>query len=216
MVFFAIVMAIMAVAPYATFNRENFAPVFDGRFELGGEIWLYVHVFTGGLSLVTGAFQFWKWLRVKHPRIHRITGRVYLFLGVFPSTISGLIVAQGTVAGLTGQMGFSLLSIMWLITGIMALRTILKRDIQHHREWMIRNYALTFAAVTLRIWLPLLIMAQATSGMEIEAAIASAYQTVPWISWVPNLIIAEGIIHTLQPYKQTTSNQQLKTVETAT
>jgi len=213
MVFFAIVITIMAVVPYATLNRENFAPVFDGRFELGGEIWLYIHVFTGGIVLFTGAFQFWKWLRTKHPRIHCLTGRIYLFLGIFPSAISGFIVAQGTVAGLTGQFGFSLLSIMWIITGVMALRTILQRDIQHHREWMIRNYALTFAAVTLRLWLPLLIMIQASSGIEIDIAIASAYQTVPWLAWVPNIIVAEGLIHMLQPNKTKSliTNQQLST-----
>jgi Predicted membrane protein (DUF2306) len=35
----------------------------------------------------------------------------------------------------------------------MAYWRILHRDIQSHRQWMVRAYALTFAAVTLRLWL---------------------------------------------------------------
>lgn len=202
MAFFAAAVAIVALLPYATFNKDNFAPVFDGRFELGGEIWLYIHIFTGGLALLVGPFQFWKWLRNKHKNIHRLIGRIYLFLGIFPASISGFIVGQNTVAGLTGTIGFSFMAVLWFITGAMALRTILKGDVQSHREWMIRNFALTFAAVTLRLWIPILIMVQLPSGIDAEIAFNNAYQVVPWLSWVPNLIIAEGIIHALMPKRQ--------------
>ncbi len=51
---------------------------------------------------------------------------------------------------------------------------------------MVRNYAVTFSAVTLRLWLLLLIV----FNSEVEAA----YVTVAWLSWVPNLLIAELII----------------------
>jgi len=199
MTFFAVVIAIVAVAPYATFNKDNFAPVFDGRFELGGEIWLYIHPFTGGLALLVGPFQFWKWSRNKHRNIHRWLGRIYLFLGIFPASITGFIVAQNTVAGLTGQIGFSLLAILWFFTGAMALRTILQGDTQSHRVWMIRNFSLTFAAVTLRLWIPILIMAQLPSGIDPELAFSNAYQAVPWLAWVPNLIVGEAIIQVLMP-----------------
>jgi hypothetical protein len=48
---------------------------------------------------------------------------------------------------------------------------------------MIRNFALTFAAVTLRIYLP----ASMAAGMEFEMA----YRAIAWLCWVPNLVIAE-------------------------
>ncbi len=51
---------------------------------------------------------------------------------------------------------------------------------------MIRSYALTFAAVTLRIYLPL----SQIAGMPFDPA----YQTISWLCWVPNLIVAEWII----------------------
>ncbi len=51
---------------------------------------------------------------------------------------------------------------------------------------MIRNFALTGAAVTLRLWLPAL---QAASGSFMDA-----YRTVVWLCWVPNAIAAEIIL----------------------
>ena len=48
---------------------------------------------------------------------------------------------------------------------------------------MIRNFALTFAAVTLRLWIPIFL----TSGLSFEAA----YPVIAWLSWVPNLLVAE-------------------------
>jgi hypothetical protein len=76
----------------------------------------------------------------------------------------------------------------------MALRAILRGRIEEHRHWMMRNFSLTFAAVTLRLWIPILIVAQLPSGIDAEVAFNQAYQTVPWLSWVPNLIVAEMLI----------------------
>ena len=65
----------------------------------------------------------------------------------------------------------------------MAYLRVRQGDLEAHREWMIRNYALTFAAVTLRLWLPFL--------MLIGFAFTTAYITVAWLCWVPNLIAVE-------------------------
>ena len=50
---------------------------------------------------------------------------------------------------------------------------------------MIRSYALTLGAVTLRVYLPLFLML----GLPFE----QAYPAVAWLAWVPNLIIAEWV-----------------------
>lgn len=194
MAFFAVAIALVAVAPYLSFNPANFANVFDGRFGDGSEIWLYVHVISGGLSLLLGSFQFWRWLREKHRNIHRWIGRLYLFAGIFPASISGIIIAQDSVAGLTGRIGFSALGILWFLTGFLALRAVLNKDIESHQQWMKRNFALTFAAVTLRLWIPILIIAQVPFGISEADAFAQAYQTVPWLCWVPNLLFVEYLI----------------------
>jgi hypothetical protein len=48
---------------------------------------------------------------------------------------------------------------------------------------MVRNFALTFAAVTLRLWLPV----STVSGVAFELA----YPVIAWLCWVPNLVAAE-------------------------
>jgi uncharacterized membrane protein len=162
-------------------------------------IWLYTHVITGGIALVVGPFQFWQWLRNKHRNVHRWMGRIYLFAGIFPASISGLVLAQETVAGWTGALGFSLLAIFWFITGAMALYAILNKDVQTHQRWMIRNFSLTMAGVMLRMWIIVLSIVAGISGYEFEQSFLLIYQTVAWLSWVPNLFVAEMIIRVLVP-----------------
>jgi hypothetical protein len=59
---------------------------------------------------------------------------------------------------------------------------------------MIRAFALTYAAVTLRLWIPVLILAQVPFGVPEADLFANAYAVVPFLCWVPNLIVAELVI----------------------
>jgi hypothetical protein len=61
---------------------------------------------------------------------------------------------------------------------------------------MIRSFALTFAAVTLRIYLPLAII-QNQGEFPLDA-----YRAIAWLAWVPNLIVAELVIATLRKPKR--------------
>jgi hypothetical protein len=85
-------------------------------------------------------------------------------------------------------LGFGSLAILWLISDIRAYTTIRQGNVRQHQNWMTANYALTFAAVTLRIWLP------ALSAFVLHDFI-STYRIVSWLCWVPNLIIALIIIN---------------------
>lgn len=143
---------------------------------------LLMHVSGATLALFLGPWQFWTKLRNRYLKLHRWLGRLYL-LAVLVGGIGGLWLAFTAFGGLVSQTGFSGLALFWLATGIMAYRRIRLGNIEAHREWMIRNYALTFAAVTLRLWLPLLL----ASGL----AFPTAYPTVAWLSWVPNLLAVE-------------------------
>lgn len=51
---------------------------------------------------------------------------------------------------------------------------------------MIRSFALTFGAVTLRIYIP----ASQIAGIPF----ALAYSAISWLAWVPNLLVAELLI----------------------
>lgn len=156
---------------------------------------LYVHIAGGAVALVTGPLQFWRGLRTRAPRVHRWTGRVYL-VAVAVGAVAGLVIAPASPAGYVGFFGFGALAVLWFVTAWRAYRAIRHHDVPSHRAWMIRNYALTYAAVTLRIWLPLLLLAPLALGRpwQFDAAFANAYAAVPFLCWLPNLVFAEWLI----------------------
>jgi hypothetical protein len=51
-------------------------------------------------------------------------------------------------------LGFGILAVLWFLTGLEAYRTVRRGNIEAHRRWMIRNFALTLAAVIPRNQLP--------------------------------------------------------------
>ena len=142
--------------------------------------WIYLHVFSAVLALALGPLQFSARLRQRRPAWHRWAGRAYLGVGVLLGGASGLYLAQFAHGGATARLGFALLAVAWLVSGWRAYAAIRAGEIAAHREWMMRNFALTFAAVTLRIYLPLSMLA----GISFD----SAYQAIAWLCWVPNLL----------------------------
>lgn len=147
---------------------------------------LLFHAGGGVVALLLGPWGFWGALRRnKYLQIHRWMGRVYL-AAVLVGGVAGLYMALTAFGGLPTRIGFSMLALLWLSTGGMAYGLIRRREVARHREWMIRNYALTFSAVTLRLWLPVF--------LSLGYTFPEAYTTVAWLCWFPNLLIAEMII----------------------
>lgn len=170
--YFVLKLEVAAGPPLAQRFAANVTPLL---FHAGGSI----------LALALGPWGFWGTLRNKHLRLHRWMGRIYL-LAVLVGGTAGLYMATLAFGGLPTRISFSMLALLWLVTGALAYRHIRLGHVQVHREWMIRNYALTFAAVTLRLWLPLF--------MALGYEFPEAYTTVAWLCWVPNLLIAEMVI----------------------
>ena len=144
---------------------------------------IYTHVFASIVALTLGPFQFSASLRQKHIHLHRWMGRAYLGVGVLVGGVSGLYMAQHAYGGAVAQLGFAALAIAWLYTGVRAYLAIRRRAIDEHRQWMVRNFSLTFAAVTLRLYLP----ASMVAGVDF----ALAYAIIAWLCWVPNIAFAE-------------------------
>ncbi len=144
---------------------------------------LYTHVFAAAVALSLGGFQFSSRLRTKHRDLHRWMGRIYLGVGVMIGGIAGLIMSTHAFGGVTARLGFGCLAGVWLYTGARAYAAIRAGDTAAHRRWMVRNFSLTFAAVTLRLYLPI--------SMVLGVPFEEAYPIIAWVAWVPNLIVAE-------------------------
>ncbi|MFD0763372.1 DUF2306 domain-containing protein [Mucilaginibacter lutimaris] len=188
--FFAIVIGLYPLIYFLVDMRSNGLLQSKPRAILNDGIWnaaFYTHIIFGGIALITGWTQFSARLRQRYVNIHRLVGKIHV-IAVTLSSVAGLYIAFFATGGLVCVLGFGSLAILWLISNIMAYNTIRQGQIRLHQNWMIFNYALTFAAVTLRIWLPLL------SAFVFHDFIP-AYRIVSWLCWVPNLIIALIIIN---------------------
>lgn len=147
------------------------------------QIAFYSHIYFGGISLLTGWSQFSKKLRAKRLTLHRLLGKIYV-VAVLISAIAGFYAAIYANGGIVAKLGFSFLAIGWFYTTLNAYTTIKRKEIQKHRKWMIRSYSLTLAAVTLRLWMPIL---PNLLGISFD----DSYIIISWLCWVPNIIIAE-------------------------
>nr|WP_088326367.1 DUF2306 domain-containing protein [Bacillus cereus] len=148
---------------------------------------LFIHITTSIVALVIGPFTLSTKFRERNINRHRIAGRIYM-VGILLGGVSGLYLSFYATGGLVAKLGFGLLSVLWLTSAYQALHRVKNKKMKEHRNWMIRNYALTFAAVTLRIWLPLFIVLFGIEHFELSYAI------IAWLAWVPNLIVAELFI----------------------
>lgn len=147
---------------------------------------IYSHVFAASIALLLGPLQFHARLRQRAPRLHRGLGRVYLGIGVGLGGLGGLYMAQFAAGGPVARLGFAALALAWLGTGVQAYRAIRRGEVERHRAWMLRNFALTLAAVTLRIELPLALAA----GLPFP----QVYPAIAWLCWLPNLVAAEWLL----------------------
>jgi len=147
----------------------------------------YTHISFGSIAMLTGWSQFSAQLRSRYVSRHRALGKVYV-TSVMLSSISGFAIAMFATGGLISVLGFGALALSWFFSNLKAYTAVLNRNFEAHENWMICNYALTFAAVTLRIWLP---FSQAVLHMDF----VSAYQIVAWLCWIPNLIVAALIVN---------------------
>ncbi len=145
---------------------------------------LLLHIVSSMVALALGPFLFLNGLRARWPAVHRWLGRVYL-LGVLCGGLAGLYMSTYAYTGEIARNGFATLALLWLATGLMAYVRIRDGNVAEHRRWTVRNFALTFAGVMLRLELPLL---SAAFGFEV------AYMMVAWTSWVPNLLLAQWLV----------------------
>jgi Predicted membrane protein (DUF2306) len=169
-------------------SRVGLRPGVPWQFPL-----LMAHILTGSVALALGPLQLVRAIR-RRPRIHRYVGRGYLFAGVFPASVAGIGVAMLTTAGPVAAAGFAVGDVLWFTTALLGYRAARAHRYRDHERWMLRSLALTFAAVTFRVWLALLIVGQlpllgAVYGGDFDSLFHTAYVTTTWVAFVPNVLV---------------------------
>lgn len=143
--------------------------------------WLVLHAGGAATALLVGMFQFLPAVR-RVATLHRWLGRTYA-TGCLVGGAAGLVMAFGTTAGPFAGLGFGLLAVCWIYATTQAWRFARAGRFDEHRRWMIRSFAMTFGAVTLRLYLPM--------GQALGMSFMEIYRLTAWISWIPNLVLLE-------------------------
>lgn len=145
----------------------------------------YAHIICGGVALSIGWSQFVERWRSSYLPLHRAVGTLYVIMaGV--SGVAAVCIAPQTSTGWIAGLGFGSLGMVWLYVTQEAYRSIRQRDLHRHEHMMVFSYSACVAAVTLRLWLPLLL------GL-FRLDFSVAYPIVAWLCWVPNLFVAHTI-----------------------
>ncbi len=148
------------------------------KFRTLNPILLYAHFIGGGLALSLGAIQLW----TKRPsRLHRWLGRAYCLCVLVAAIGGGYLSFYSHLGAITG-LGFFIADVLWLYTTFIALRFAMNRQFDAHRRWILRSFALSCAAISLRILLPLL---------SLVFSFETSYALVAWLCWSINLVIIE-------------------------
>jgi uncharacterized membrane protein len=178
----------------------------------------YAHIFSSPFVLAAGAVLFSNDVLKNWPKLHRCTGRTYVALLLLVSAPSGFVMGFHANGGLAAQISFFILTPMWWWFTWKGFETARKRQFAQHKNWMLRSYALTLSAVSLRLYQFLL-------GSFTDMDYLSQYVLVSWAAWVGNLAVAEWLIYRrdkhqyLQAFQRTISRFQLprpSVVETLT
>jgi hypothetical protein len=183
----AVILAVNALS-YANFDTHyGFLRLKQQAIQTGWYLPAYYsHVLISGVILVAGLFLVFPSSR-KFPQIHRALGYVYVMGILFVSAPGALGMSLFIQRGPWVLASFLLQCVLWFYFTAVAFARIRRKDIAGHSHWMWRSYALTFAAITLRLYIFL-----TSSGVDLNSP--KAYALLAWLSWVPNLLVAEVLI----------------------
>ena len=148
----------------------------------------YIHVISTVFVLLAGFTQFSNTLLCHYPGVHRTIGKIYVAILLCFAAPSGFFIGCYANGGLASKISFILLSLLWFYFTLKGFTAIRKKKITEHQAFMLRSFALTFSAVTLRFWKVILVYLFQPSPMDV-------YQIIAWLGWIPNILIVEYYLY---------------------
>lgn len=148
----------------------------------------FVHVYASIWVLFAGFSQFSSYIQGFYPQVHRTLGYVYVTNVLLITGPAALVMGVYANGGVTSKTAFIMLAIGWIVFTAAALVKAKNGDFASHRNFMIRSFALTLSALTLRAW------KWAITNTVDDLPPMDVYRLVAWLGWVPNLLAAELVI----------------------
>jgi len=188
LIFFTFLMARITVE-YIPYNTDvGFLQIKQDYIDIDHwRIAFFVHVYASMWALLAGFTQFSSHIQSFYPRVHRAFGYVYVTNVLLITGPAALVMSFYANGGPTSKIAFGLLAIGWIAFTAIALSKAANGDFAGHRKFMIRSYALTLSALTLRAW-------KWSITNTVDLPPMDVYRAVAWLGWVPNIIVAELLI----------------------
>ncbi|WBB78695.1 DUF2306 domain-containing protein [Micromonospora sp. WMMD882] len=173
----------MFVPPYLTLDPAQ-ARLPNLRHDIPWHYgFLVAHVISGTVAMATVPFQVWPAFRRRFPALHRYMGRVYIVVGVIPSTIAALAIVPFAM----GPAGNVIGGLLWLGTSLWGWRMARQRRFEEHRRFMIYSFALCLQIIEGRV---MVLTIPHLPGWD-PSSFPLLLETASWIGIVLNLLIAQ-------------------------
>jgi uncharacterized membrane protein len=179
----------IAVVVYLYLETQPFigVPLDEQPIEPHGGFALYypalvLHICGGSVAMLTMILQVWPWLRNNHPKVHRISGRVYVISALIAGCMALVIVWWAPKPGKDGAL---CLAIVLLATTIAGYRAARRRDWEKHRRYMLYS----FAIAANNMWAVYVVMAMIALHIPVDPVYFP--EAARWIPWVGNLMLVQ-------------------------
>jgi len=147
----------------------------------------YIHIAAGALCIGTALIQFSRYILKKTKAVHRLSGKIYVFVVLFLGAPTGLYMSFFAKGSIWERTLFLFMAAWWFITTLYGLSTIRKKNVIAHKVWMIRSYSMAMTAVTFRVY-HILFFLLGWGHLE-------NYELSLWISVIGNMLFAEWVIY---------------------
>lgn len=183
--FFALWLTGIALSYFSFDLQYNFLA--SKQHMLANPVWMasfYLHLLFGAIAVLCGFPLFFPSLIKPSSRIHKKIGKIYVasILGMTGPT--GFYLAFYAEGGAVATIGFSLMSLAWMLPTYLAYSAIIKGDTEKHFKWIWRSYAMTLSGVTLRLLTPFL-----SGQLLLDPDLV--FKLTAYLSWMLNLCVAE-------------------------
>ena len=153
-----------------------------------------VHFLAGGIILILGCIQLISAVRTRWPALHRWLGRIYVSAAVIAGA-GGLIfiAAVGTIGGWVMDLGFGLYGALMVVTAIQTYRHARAREIDRHRAWALRLFALAIGSWLYRMDYGFWLLLGGGRGHTHDFH-GPFDQVMAFFFYLPNLVVVELLL----------------------
>ena len=158
------------------------------------QVWFVAHILGATCSLFLGPIQFWKAIRTRYIRFHRIAGKIYI-VGSLIAAVTAFRLAL-LFDCIACRYSLIPLAVLFFLTTALAWYAIKKRNIEAHRQFMVRSYTCSLAFIFVRLYqiTPIGLAFDPIGNPEIEGIIIEwTFSILPLILvevfmvWLPSL-----------------------------